>query len=108
MTLRRLGASTPTDAGAQMWELRLYVAGQSARSLAAVQNLRRLCNAYLPGRHHVDVIDLLKQPHLARSDQIVAVPTLIRRLPEPIRVIVGDLSNEERTLVGLQLQMETA
>lgn len=86
------------------WILRLYVAGQSARSLAALQNLKTICDEHLVGRYRIEVIDLLKQPQLARGDQIVAVPTLVRHLPPPMKKIIGDLSNEERVLVGLDLR----
>lgn len=88
----------------ESWHLRLYVAGQSAKSLAAFNNLKRICEEHLPGRYTIEVIDLLEQPQLAAGDQIVAIPTLVRKLPEPLRRIVGDLSNTERTLVGLQLR----
>lgn len=84
--------------------LRLYVAGQSARSLAAIGNLKKICEQYLPGRYRIQVIDLLKNPKIARGDQILAVPTLVRRLPQPVRKIIGDLSNTERVLVGLELR----
>jgi circadian clock protein KaiB len=86
------------------WELRLYVAGQSAKSVTAFANLKTLCQQHLAGRYKIEVVDLLKHPQLAAGDQIVAIPTLVRKLPEPIRKIVGDLSNAERTLVGLQLR----
>jgi circadian clock protein KaiB len=86
------------------WELRLYVAGQTRRSLAAIANLRQLCEAHLAGQYHIEVIDLLLQPQLAQGDQILAIPTLVRKLPEPMRKIIGDLSNEERVLVGLDLR----
>jgi len=92
------------DAGDEPWELRLYVAGQSAKSIAAFANLRALCEQYLPGKYEIEIVDLLEKPQLARGDQIVAIPTLVRKLPEPIRKIVGDLSNTEKTLVGLQLR----
>ena len=85
-------------------ELRLYVAGQSAKSVTAFANLKTLCEQHLAGRYKIEVVDLLKQPQLAAGDQIVAIPTLVRKLPPPIRKIVGDLSNAERTLVGLQLR----
>jgi len=88
----------------ETWELRLYVAGQTPKSLTAFTNLKKLCEAHLPGRYRIEVIDLLRQPQLAAGDQIVAIPTLVRKLPEPLRRIVGDLSNTERTLVGLQLR----
>ena len=86
------------------WELRLYVAGQSKKSAAAFSNLQKLCQEHLAGRYHIEVIDLLENPQLAAGDQIVAIPTLVRKLPEPIRKIIGDLSNEERTLVGLDIR----
>jgi len=85
------------------WRLRLYVAGQTPKSIIALENLKRLCEGQLGGRYKIEVVDLLKQPHLARRDDIIAVPTLVRRLPPPIRKIIGDLSSEERVLVGLGL-----
>ena len=89
---------------ADVWELRLYIAGQTPRSVAAFANLKKLCDEHLPGRYKIEVIDLMKHPQLAAGDQIVAIPTLVRKLPEPLRRIVGDLSNTESTLVGLQLR----
>ncbi|MDD5266054.1 MAG: circadian clock KaiB family protein [Methylococcales bacterium] len=86
------------------WELRLYVAGQTSRSIAALNNLNQLCETHLKGRYRIEVVDLLVNPQLSREDQILAVPTLVRKLPEPIRKIIGDLSNTERVLVGLQLR----
>lgn len=88
----------------EIWELRLYVAGQSNKSVAAFANLKRICEEHLAGRYVIEVVDLLEHPQLAQGDQIIAIPTLVRKLPQPIRKIVGDLSNEERTLVGLQLR----
>jgi circadian clock protein KaiB len=88
---------------AGQWKLRLYVAGQTPRSLAACANLTRLCEDHLKGRYTIEVIDLVETPRLARDDQILAIPTLVRRLPEPVRKIIGDLSNTERVLVGLDL-----
>ena len=88
----------------EVWELRLYIAGQTPRSVAAFANLNRLCEEYLPGRYKIEVIDLIQHPQLAAGDQIVAIPTLVRKLPEPLRRIVGDLSTTERALVGLQLR----
>jgi circadian clock protein KaiB len=85
-------------------QLRLYVAGQSPSSVQAIENLRRVCEEYLPGRYTVELIDLVEYPKLARGDGIIAVPTLVRRLPEPIRKIIGDLSDTEQVLVGLQLR----
>ena len=95
---------TSPSEGVEVWNLRLYVAGQSPKSLAAFSNLKKICEEHLKGRYRIEVIDLLQQPQLAAGDQIVAIPTLIRKLPEPLRRIVGDLSNTERTLVGLQLR----
>jgi circadian clock protein KaiB len=86
------------------WILRLYVAGQSARSEAALRNLETICEQHLAGRYRIEVVDLLKQPQLARGDQILAVPTLVRQLPPPVKKLIGDLSNEERVLVGLDLR----
>jgi circadian clock protein KaiB len=86
------------------WSLRLYVAGQTPRSLVAFANLKRLCEEHLTGRYQIEVVDLLKQPELAEGDQIIALPTLVRRLPEPIKRIVGDLSNTERVMVGMDLK----
>src|ERR1044072_7917169 len=88
----------------EIWALRLYIAGQTPKSITAFANLKKICEAHLPGRYQIEVVDLLKQPQLAAGDQIVAIPTLVRKLPEPLRRIVGDLSNTERTLVGLQLR----
>lgn len=88
----------------ERWELRLYVAGQTAKSVAALTNLRRYCELHLAGRYSLEVIDLLKQPQLAAGDQILAIPTLVRKLPAPIRRVIGDLSNEERVLVGLDVR----
>jgi circadian clock protein KaiB len=85
--------------------MRLYVAGQSARSLAAITNLRRICDTYMPGRCTIEVIDLMRNPELARGDQIVAIPTLVRKLPQPARRIIGDLSATEKVLVGLDLSV---
>jgi circadian clock protein KaiB len=88
----------------EKWDLRLYTAGQSPKSLAALANLKRVCDEHLSGRYSIEVVDLMKDPRLAKDDQIVAIPTLVRKLPEPLRRIVGDLSDTERTLVGLQLK----
>lgn len=90
------------DADAQFWQLKLYVAGASPKSLKAFANLRDLCDKYLAGRYTIEIIDLVKRPHLARTDDIVAIPTLVRMLPSPIRKIIGDLSNTERVLLSLQ------
>ena len=91
----------------KQWELRLYVAGMTARSATAFANLQKICDEYLPGEYSIEVIDLLKNPKLASGDQIVAVPTLVRKLPEPVRKIIGDLSNTQRVLVGLDLRQRT-
>jgi len=85
-------------------ELRLYVAGQTPKSVTALANLKKMCEEHLAGKYRIEVIDLLEQPQLARGDQILAIPTLVRRLPSPIRKIIGDLSNTERVLVGLDLR----
>jgi circadian clock protein KaiB len=89
------------------WQLRLYVAGQTPRSITALANLRRLCEGHLAGRYRLEVVDLVNQPHLARRDDIVVVPTLVRQLPPPLRKIIGDLSNLERVLVGLDVLAPT-
>lgn len=89
---------------APRFELRLYVAGQTPKSLTALNNLKRICETYLAGQYRIDVIDLIETPQLAAGDQIFAVPTLVRRLPEPIKKIIGDLSNEGSVLVGLDVQ----
>lgn len=88
----------------EVWKLRLYVAGQTPKSLRAFANLKALCEEHLKGRYQIEVIDLLKHPQLARGDQIVAIPTLVRQLPPPVRKIIGDLSNTVRALVGLDLR----
>jgi circadian clock protein KaiB len=85
------------------WTLRLYVAGQTPRSLTAFANLKRLCEEHLPGRYHIEVIDLLQAPELGQKDQVVALPTLVRRLPEPVRRVIGDLSNTQRVCLGIEL-----
>ncbi len=86
------------------WDLTLYVAGQTPRSIAALANLERICGEYLAGRFRVEVIDLMANPQLARTDQILAIPTLVRKLPAPVRKIIGDLSQTERVLVGLNVR----
>jgi circadian clock protein KaiB len=105
------GAATGADLnpeegfeGNDFWELRLYVAGQTPKSLTAFANLKKLCEEHLSGKYRIEVIDLIENPTLARGDQILAVPTLVRKLPEPIKKIIGDLSNTERVLVGLDLR----
>ena len=86
------------------WELRLYVAGQTPRAITAFANLKKICEEHLSGKYQIEVVDLLKNPQLAKGDQILAVPTLVRKLPVPVRKIIGDLSNTERVLVGLDLR----
>ncbi len=89
---------------AERWQLRLYIAGQSPRSLTAMRNLKSLCEQHLPGRYEIEVIDLVKHPRLAKDHQIIAVPTLVRQLPDPMKKIIGDLSDTERALVGLDVR----
>ena len=91
-------------ASAKEWELRLYIAGKTPRAVKAFENLQCICEEHLAGRYHIEIIDLLETPALAKGDQIVAVPTLVRHLPEPVRKIIGDLSNTERVLVGLDIR----
>jgi circadian clock protein KaiB len=98
-----MSSRKPSD-GTDKWELRLYTAGQTPKSLAAIRNLKKVCEEHLAGRYEIEVIDLLKNPRLAKDDQIVAIPTLVRKLPDPVRKIIGDLSDTERALVGLQLR----
>lgn len=86
------------------WDLKLYVAGQTPKSVAALANLKKFCEEHLQGKYRIEVVDLLQNPQLAKNDQILAIPTLVRRLPEPIRKIIGDLSSSERVLVGLDLR----
>jgi circadian clock protein KaiB len=87
----------------EVWELRLYIAGQTPKSVTAFSNLKKICEEHLKGKYHIEIVDLLENPKLAAGDQIIALPTLVRKLPPPIRKIIGDLSNEERVLVGLDL-----
>jgi circadian clock protein KaiB len=94
----------PAPRKPEIWKLRLYVAGQTPKSIRAFANLKVLCEEHLKGRYRIEVIDLMESPQLARGDQIVAVPTLVRNLPQPVRKIIGDLSNSVRVLVGLDLQ----
>lgn len=95
---------TLAHANTTTWNLRLYVAGQTPKSLLAFANLKRICDEHLAGAYAIEVIDLATQPELAQRDQVVAIPTLIRHLPEPMRKIIGDLSNTERVLIGLEIQ----
>ena len=107
MSAPDLPETLPPEGDVPAYQLRLYVAGQTAKSLAAFANLKRICETHLAGQYSIEVIDLTKTPQLAAGDQIFALPTLVRRLPEPIRKIIGDLSNEERVLVGLDVQPMT-
>ena len=104
-TTRTTGQTTRISPGAKkQWNLRLYVAGATPRAIAAFDNLKKICEEHLAGEYNIEVIDLLKDPKLARGHQILAVPTLVRELPEPVRKIIGDLSDTEQVLVGLDLQ----
>jgi circadian clock protein KaiB len=89
---------------AKLWQLRLYVTDQTPKSLTAFSNLKKMCESYLKGRYRITVIDLLKQPHLAKGDQILAIPTVVRKLPKPVRTIIGNLSQTDHALVGLDLR----
>lgn len=97
-------SSKPKPQKRAEWELRLYVAGQTPKSLTAFDNLKKICEEHLPGKYHIEVVDLLEHPQLAKGDQIIALPTLVRQLPPPVRKIIGDLSNKEKVLVGLELR----
>jgi len=103
MTYRKRGGAKP-DSTEEIWNLRLYVAGQTSKSIAAFANLKNICEKHLAGKYRIEVIDLLKNPQLAKGDQIIAVPTLVRKLPEPLKKIIGDLANTERVLVGLDIR----
>ena len=103
-TRRASNGNSPQNDTDESWNLRLYVAGQTPRSLTAFKNLKEICEEYLKGKYHIEVVDLMENPTLARGDQILAIPTLVRKLPQPIRKIIGDLSNTERVLVGLDIQ----
>ena len=104
MQLSDNGTPTSSPVADKAYRLRLYVAGQTPKSVLAFRNLKQICEEHLQGRYEIEVIDLLENPQLARGDQILALPTLVRRLPEPIKKIIGDLSNTERVLVGLDLR----
>jgi circadian clock protein KaiB len=93
-----------TQKPSDIWELRLYVAGQTQKSMTAFANLKKICEEHLKGKYTIEIIDLCKNPQLAAGDQILAIPTLVRKLPEPLRKIIGDLSNTERVLVGLDIR----
>jgi circadian clock protein KaiB len=105
MQVYNTGLNTPSAVSGPVYSLRLYVAGQTPKSVLAFSNLKQVCDEHLQGRYAIEVIDLVETPQLARGDQIFAVPTLVRRLPEPIKKIIGDLSNTERVLVGLDLRV---
>jgi circadian clock protein KaiB len=102
----RNGAGGKSAGKEKHWKLRLYVAGHTSKSLAAIANLQVLCDQYLAGDYHIEVVDLLKHPQLAAGDQILAIPTLVRKLPTPVKKIIGDLSRTDRVLVGLDLRQE--
>jgi circadian clock protein KaiB len=106
VTKKRPARAKPAAAAANgcEWNLRLYVAGRTPKSVTAFENLKRICEEHLRGQYEIEIIDLIEQPQLAKGDQILALPTLVRRLPEPIKKIIGDLSNTERVLVGLDLR----
>ncbi len=95
---------TADDNVKETWELRLYVAGQTPKSITAFANLKRICEEHLKGKYTIEVIDLIENPQLAKGDQILAIPTLVRKLPEPMRKIIGDLSDKDKVLVGLDLR----
>jgi len=99
-----MSTKTKSPRAAARWQLRLYVAGQTQKSIAALVNLKRLCETHLAGQYEIEVIDLVKNPQLAEGDQILALPTLVRRLPKPAKKLIGDLSNEIRVLVGLDVR----
>jgi circadian clock protein KaiB len=101
---QRFQMEEDTAGQAEQWDLRLYVAGRTPKCVAALNNLKKFCEENMPGRYTIEVVDLLENPRLARGDQIVAIPTLVRKLPEPMRKIIGDLSDSERVLVGLDLK----
>ena len=104
MTTLALGPDNPETNPVSAYQLRLYIAGETAKSRAACANLERICQTHLAGQYSIEVIDLTKTPQLAAGDQILAIPTLVRRLPAPIKKIMGDLSDEERVLVGLDVK----
>ncbi len=98
------GKKVKIDGTEEVWNLRLYVAGQTQKSITAFANLKKICEEHLAGKYTIEVIDLLKNPQLAKGDQIIAIPTLVRKLPEPLKKIIGDLANTERVLVGLDIR----
>ena len=102
-TMKKERTNSRVDEPQEIWQLRLYVAGQTPKSIAAFTNLKDICETYLKGKYEIEVIDLLENPKLAKGDQIFAIPTLVRKLPQPLRKLIGDLSNKEKVLVGLNL-----
>lgn len=104
-TAKRRPSASANGSKSKLWQLRLYVAGQTPKSLTAIANLKRICENHLKGVYHIQVIDLVERPQLSKGDQILAIPTLVRRLPTPVRKIIGDLSDTERVLVGLDLRL---
>ena len=110
LTIKRAGTAEAMEGKSglasrnKQWQLRLYVAGQTPKCLTAFANLKKLCEEHMDGDYHIEIVDLIQHPQLARGDQILAIPTLVRKLPEPVRKIIGDLSNTERVLVGLDLK----
>jgi circadian clock protein KaiB len=98
------GKKAKIDPTEEIWNLRLYVAGQTQKSITAFANLTKICEEHLEGKYSIEVIDLFKNPQLAKGDQIIAIPTLVRRLPEPLKKIIGDLANTERVMVGLDIR----
>jgi circadian clock protein KaiB len=98
------GKKAKADSAEEIWNLRLYVAGQTPKSITAFANLKKICEEHLAGKYRIEVIDLLENPQLAKGDQIIAIPTLVRKLPEPLKKIIGDLANTERVLVGLDIR----
>ena len=98
------GKKAITDSTEEIWDLRLYVAGQTRKSITAFANLKKICEEHLAGKYRIEVIDLLKNPRLAKGDQIIAVPTLVKKLPVPLRKIIGDMADTERVLVGLDIR----
>ena len=102
-TVRRHASDSPRRPS-KLWQLRLYVMGQTPQSLTAFSNLKKICESQLKGRYRITVIDLVKQPHLAKGDQILAIPTVVRKLPKPVRTIIGNLSDTDHALVGLDLR----
>ncbi len=105
---KSVGIKNANSRTEESWMMRLYIAGQSARSQAAIENLRKICDTHMPGRCTIEVIDLMRNPERAKADQIVAIPTLIRKLPEPVRRIIGDLSATDKVLMSLELTVAEA